>query len=353
VDNIPPEVTIRPGDIVIQGDEIVYVSGECTFDFDKSDDKSGVAHVLASIDGEGFRKVEDYLRPLPGGRHVIEYRAVDMVGNESEVSSFSVEVDNLPPETSWRTKPQLVNFRGNLFGPRGLLLKFFPDDNLSGVENIELDINNEMLPGVVKGEDESMKMVKEGRYLLTYFSIDRVKNSERAKELVFTIDGTPPEVDLSIEGPQHEGMARLYISGSSVIHIDAQDEVSGVNRIELSRNGQPFIAYQGPIKGLAQGVSQITYLAVDNVGNASNKKDIRITVDNTPPEVWIAQGNEGAWVIRALDNLSGVHEVFARVDGGKLKRYKDGDILPEGSRVEFYAVDNVGNQTERAERALN
>ncbi len=355
IDSVPPDVEIRPADIVIQGKDSTIVSGKCQFFFDVNDDISGTDHVLASVDGSEFSKVTvgSPFGPLQGGRHVIQYRAVDKVGNISPIKAFTVDIDNLPPKTVWKTKPALVNFRGNLYGPKGIQLSFAPRDNLSGIENVDLDINDDMLPGVVKGEREAMKFVKEGTYRLTFFSVDKVRNAEDPQDLVFTVDGTAPTVDLSIAGPRHEAMAKLYISEKSTMHISAKDEVSGTSQIQLSKNGEEPLVFQGPITGLPQGAFHITYWAIDNVGNKSDKKEIRITVDNTAPTVWVEKNNEGAYVIRALDDLSGVHEIFARVDGGKLQRYKDKDVLPQGKNVTYHAVDNVGNETPRQEKILN
>ncbi|MFH1706548.1 MAG: FecR domain-containing protein [Planctomycetota bacterium] len=353
VDKTPPVVKIRPAEAVVPGKDIVFVSGKCTYYFDATDDISGVSKVLTSVDGADYQPVGEFLAPLAAGRHVIQFKGIDLVGNESGVASYALEVDNLPPQTRWRSEPALVKSRGQLYGSLGFFLKFVGEDNLSGIQGVSVDVNDEMLPGVDQSPDGSMKFTKEGLYRIAYFSTDKVRNAEEAKELAFTIDGTPPALDLSIEGPKHEGMARLFVSAKTSIHINAKDEDSGVNRVEVSENGKPFTQYQGPLTGLPQGMSQLTYRGIDNVGNTSDKEDIRITVDNTPPTVWIEKRKDGTWAIQAIDDMAGVHELFAKVDNGELNRFKDQSVLPAGKTVQFWGVDNVGNKSESVQKNLD
>jgi len=354
VDNTPPQITIRPTGVVEQAGKNVYVSGTCSFTFEVDDDLSGAEDfVLVRMDGGEFKKVQKKLDPLQGGPHSIGYKGVDNVGNISEEKIYSFQVDALPPETNVAMRPQLVQHKGKFYGPKGLALKFIPSDNLSGVKSVEVDINDKMLPGVVQNKDGSMKCVKEGVYTITYFSSDKVDNREDVKQVVFTIDGTPPEVNASIDGPKHQAMAKLFISAKSSVHIDAKDNIAGVNRIEISKNGGPFIQYRGALRGLPEEAMQLTFRAVDNVGNVSEIQSKRITVDNTPPKVWIEKRKDESCVIQALEELSGVHQIYARIDNGELKRYQDGDVLPQGKKVEFWAKDNVGNESEHKEERLD
>ena len=354
VDNTPPQITIRPTGTVEQAGKKTYVSGTCSFSFDVKDDLSGSRdYVLVSVDGRDFQQVKKVLKPLTGGNHVIRYKGVDNVGNVSEEKTFSVQVDALPPETKIAMKPRLVQYKGKFYAPKGIKITFLPSDNLSGIKNVDVDINDEMLPGVVQDKDGSMKFVKEGTYTVTYFSTDKVENREDTKQSVFTVDGTPPEIAASVDGPKHQAMAKMFVSPKSSVHIDAKDEVAGVHKIEISKNGGPFIGYRGALTGLPEESMALTYRAVDNVGNISEKKTIRITVDATAPKVWIEKRKDGSYVIQALDGLSGVHQIYARVDKGELKRYQDKDVLPQGDSAVFWAKDNVGNEAEHKEERLD
>ena len=69
-----------------------------------NDEESGIKDVFYRIDGRGaFRKYESEIKLTSNGEHFIEAKAVDNVGNVSDIKILSVLVDIIPPRSTIET----------------------------------------------------------------------------------------------------------------------------------------------------------------------------------------------------------------------------------------------------------
>ena len=187
------------------------------------------------------------------------------------------------------------------------------------------------------------------------------------KDIVFEVyaDGLPPIVSTVFHGaPKYIKNGTVYYGKGLSVTIKAtdvqgglsKDEVSGVKEIYYSINGQAYQKYTNDLVFDKEGEYTLKYYAVDNVGNVSQPKEKKFTVDLTPPV--IAQKIEGdaqngvyspraKIVLTSSDNLSGVRHIYYSIDGKNPVIYTRPiplTVLGTGSHTfEYYSVDNVKN----------
>ena len=103
VDNTPPVVGIQPSHSLINANNMDYAQKSTSFSIRAIDSGSGLANILVRIDGSP--NWEEYANPIffeEETEHTIEAKAIDLVGNESEVIVMQVTVDELPPSSKLR-----------------------------------------------------------------------------------------------------------------------------------------------------------------------------------------------------------------------------------------------------------
>ncbi len=188
-------------------------------------------------------------------------------------------------------------------------------------------------------------------------------------DIVFPVyaDGLPPVVSSTFYGaPKYIKAGKIFYGKGLKVKLTAtdaypskglsKDEVSGVNKIYYSINGDAYKVYTGEINFDKEGQYTLKYYATDNVGNYSQPITKTFTVDLTPPT--IAQNITGdkigtvyspraKIVLTSQDNLSGVNHIYYSIDNKPAQiYYKPIPItaLTTGNHTfEFWSVDNVKN----------
>jgi hypothetical protein len=172
-------------------------------------------------------------------------------------------------------------------------------------------------------------------------------------------DGIAPESKISFNKPAKiSGKTHEYFGDSLSVEIQATDATSGVEQIFYSINGEEYKAYNSAFVINKEGAQKIKYYAVDRVGNAEKPKEKSFNTDLTPPKTYytITGISEGEIIavntkitLTSEDSLSGVHNIFYKIDDGKFIEYKQGTSIPvaqldDGNhKLIFYSVDKVGN----------
>ncbi|MFD9976794.1 family 16 glycoside hydrolase, partial [Streptomyces sp. NPDC059017] len=110
---------------------------------------------------------------------------------------------------------------------------------------------------------------------------DRAGNTAAEKAVDFTVvapptqDRTPPETSATVAGTRNSDGA--YIT-SATVTVTAADTDSGVERIEYSLDGGPYLAYTAPVIVDRVGFHTVQYRATDKAGNTSEAKKESFTV---------------------------------------------------------------------------
>jgi hypothetical protein len=253
-------------------------------------------------------------------------------------------------------------------------------DENSGIENTYYSVNKSPWSKY----DNPLKIGEEGEYDIQYYSVDNVGNAEKAKSVSFFVDLKAPVTQHSVEGINRNNV----IAKDAKIILQAEDNLSGVSRIFYSVDGGTFVAYTKPIpvSVLKDGEAQLSYYAVDNVGNKEEAKSIGtfsssqagnesgqnvvfdFYIDREPPVVELNidgdqhAANNTLFIsdrskvrLDADDDKSGVQSVFYSYNAFLVKEEYNGPFTPAMTgaiKFSYNAVDYVENLSQAKTRAM-
>ncbi|WP_093747990.1 OmpL47-type beta-barrel domain-containing protein [Streptomyces sp. PAN_FS17] len=244
---------------------------------------SGVDRVEYAIGDEGAW--QPYTTPVvvdQVGDHKIRYRALDKAGNVSaeKIVSFTVVApqsdDTTAPETS-ATVTGEQNPDGTYVAMATVTVS--ASDTGTGVNTIEYAIGS----GAWQPYTAPVMVHEVGSHTVRYRATDKAGNVAAEKNVQFTVvaapqpDTTAPVTGVTVEGAKNSSGA--YI-GNAKVTVTATDEQhgSGVDRIEYSIDGGPYLAYTAPVVVDRAGTHTLGYRATDKAGNTSAARTVTFTV---------------------------------------------------------------------------
>jgi peptidoglycan/xylan/chitin deacetylase (PgdA/CDA1 family) len=203
----------------------------------------------------------------------------------------------------------------------------------------------------------------DGQHTLVARALDNAGNSSEATVTV-TVDNSPP--DVAIANPTSGSV----VKGAVAVRADAADAVSGINSVIFKLDGSPVATDTVPPYEWSwdtsvsdDGQHTLVARALDNAGNSS-EATVTVTVDNSPPDVAIANPTSGSVVKGAVavradaaDAVSGISSVIFKLDGGPAATdttppYEwnwDTSVSDDGAHtLVARALDNAGNSSQAA-----
>jgi len=204
---------------------------------------------------------------------------------------------------------------------------------------------------------ESVAIGTEGSHTVEAYSVDYYGNEESPVSETFGIDRSVPSVDVSVVG---EKVGEWYTNPVEVT-LDGSDSLSGLDQITYKVDNSGWQQYSGSFS-VGEGVHQIWAVAVDNAGNTVDEQ-VTVKVDTGAPTAdctFVGEGSNNVFYqsvkvqVYGIDPGSGVDEVYYKIDGGSFKVYT-GPVTVDtigDHTVEFYAVDNLGNEGARETRSF-
>ncbi|MGW1407792.1 OmpL47-type beta-barrel domain-containing protein [Streptomyces sp. NPDC002403] len=279
------EDTTAPGTSAkVDGDKNAdgaYV-GQATVTVSATDDGSGVDTVEYAVGADGAW--QPYTVPVvvnEVGTHTIRYRATDRAGNTAAEKSVDFAVaapptdDTTPPETSATVSGEKDD-QGRYLGMATVTVT--ASDTGSGVNTIEYALGAD---GAWQPYTAPVMVHETGTHLVRYRATDRAGNAAAGKSVEFTVvapptqDKTPPETSAKVTGDKNSDNA--YITSAKVT-ITATDAESGVDRVEYSLDGGPYLAYTTTVIVDRVGYHTVAHRATDKAGNTSVAKQVSFTV---------------------------------------------------------------------------
>jgi hypothetical protein len=151
----------------------------------------------------------------------------------------------------------------------------------SGIDRFHLNMDDGtpvQLGGAVRGH--VFQTLEDGPHRVDATVFD-VAGYSRMDTVNFTVDATPPTVSIPIAARHN-----IFHVRDLIVFFTAVDETSGIDRIEVSLDGDsgevlPPTATGHVLKGLPDGVHTITVTATDHAGN-SQSSSAEFTVDTNP-----------------------------------------------------------------------
>ncbi|MCK4428911.1 MAG: hypothetical protein KAU95_00940, partial [Candidatus Aenigmarchaeota archaeon] len=228
------------------------------------------------------------------GNHTFYATGNDTLGN-SHTTNIIVNIDNLPPEVNITSPENLTEVRGNITlnatiedkAGNGNSSTYFYNDSSWHLLN-GLGINWYKIINTTAYSD--------GNNTICVRANDTV-NRTGEDCIILTIDNTPPTV--SITSPQNGA----NVSGTINITTNANDDTTGVGRVEFYLNGTNIGNDTSPdgggsinydASGESDGTYNIYAIAYDLLNNSNQSSNISITIDNTPPVINWSKPGENA-----------------------------------------------------------
>ncbi|WP_138896324.1 OmpL47-type beta-barrel domain-containing protein [Streptomyces chryseus] len=266
---------------------------------EKNADGAYVGHAsvtLAATDaGSGVDKVEfavgadgawqPYTAPVmvhQVGTHKIRYRATDKAGNTAAEKAVDFTVvapptdDRTPPETSATVSGE-KNPEGQYLGMATVTVT--ASDTGSGVNTIEYALG---ASGAWTAYSGPVMVHETGTHKVRFRATDRAGNVAAEKAVDFTVvappteDRTPPETTATVTGDKNADGA--YITSAKVTLAATDAGGSGVDKVEYSLDGGPYLAYTVPVIVDRVGRHTVDHRATDKAGNTSVAKQVAFTV---------------------------------------------------------------------------
>ncbi|MGW6904310.1 OmpL47-type beta-barrel domain-containing protein [Streptomyces sp. NPDC054940] len=216
------------------------------------------------------------------GDHKIRYRALDKAGNVSAEKNVTFTV--VPPPTDDTTAPETSATVSGEQNPDGTYIDMATvtvsaSDTGSGVNTIEYAIGD----GAWQPYTAPVMVHQVGAHTVRYRATDKAGNVAAEKNVQFTVvaapqpDTTAPVTGVTVEGTKNSSGA--YV-GNAKVTVTATDEHhgSGVDRIEYSIDGGPYLAYGAPVIVDRAGTHTLAYRATDKAGNTSAARTVTFTV---------------------------------------------------------------------------
>lgn len=253
----------------------------------------------------------------------------------------------------------------NIFWPMDkpvwVCLATSPEDNAPGFPMVNFYAKTETDLKKIKNKGITLDMPGD-QYL-------RWENHLTGEELLlkFHADGAPPKSRINLTGAPEVNAGHTMVYGKNLqCSFSARDDLSGVENIYVSVNGDAFTICKGHIRFDTDMACHIRYYAVDHVGYAEKPIHKNFFVDLTPPEIFetysnapekIVNGRNGEsdavypmntmMFIRAVDQPAGLEAIFYSLDNSAFTAYHDALIFknPGAHTVTVRAEDRVKNRS--------
>lgn len=363
VDMSAPETKVIAGGLSAENKTIL--SSNHSIEISAKDSLSGVKKTWYRFEKE--KKFNLYNGPVDlkklkdGDQQVLVFYSEDYVGNIEKPKQFAFVIDNTPPlgkiickgDVHSKTNEQII------VSPR-TMFKVEAKDERSEIRDIYYAVNKSKsvpfkAPFCISGEP--------GKYLITARVVDKLGNENSQISSNVVLDSKPPKSSHSFIGSVHKNEYTLWITPSTKIKLNAQDDLSGIKSIEYLFEGDSYITYKEPFNIKKEGLFILKYRGTDNVNNREEDRMIAVVVDSTPPVVeetfsskpmsddksLLRFKDATTMFLKVIDDASGVKEVTFSINGGREQKYTGPiQFANVGSyNVEVRAKDNLENTQKK------
>jgi hypothetical protein len=259
----PATVLSCEGPNFISGDR-VFLTPAASVALTADDGGSGVNYIEYNLDKRTYTRYSTPLK-FTTGSHSLVFRAVDKVGNAETEQSFAVTVDAATPTT--RTEGDF-----STVSKEDITMGLVATDAESGVAGTyfrvlrEKDKTGDFQAGNLVTVEASLG---DGNYTVQYYSVDRVGNTEKTRELKVRID-TQVMLKLGIIGSPIVKTATYLLEGKTE---PGAKVIIGIVDAQVSADG----SFSQEVE-LKAGKNTIHISVTDQAGN-SREESVTVTYD--------------------------------------------------------------------------
>ncbi len=327
--------------------------GQVTVTLSPYDALSGVASTHYRVDSGDWSSYSFPFVVMGEGVHSVQFYSVDNAGNEENVKTLTVKIDEHGPVstigssgvgTGWNRGDVKVNLTAS--------------DPLSGVQRIEYRLNT----GSWLTYSGNLSITAEGVNTLWYAATDNAGNRELERNMFINIDKAAPVTTYALTG-QHVAGTTIYVVNATVT-LTSEDQVSGTAATFYSLDEGALTRYIGPFTVTSLGVHALMFNSTDLAGNSEPVNTIPFMIDQTVPASSMAlngiAGTAGWFVgnvtvnLTAVESVSGIEKIVYCVDDGVWNDYA-GNFTVSGQgnhSVRYLAIDLAMNAESEHTAAL-
>lgn len=251
----------------------VYFSGRTKLKLTAIDNKAGIKKVLYAIDGAGYQTYEKpFYLPKESGLHLINYYAVDNMGNEGVSQSKKIAqyehnvgrvyVDLTGPILAHQFVGPTFQKGDTLYINNSTQMRLSARDPESGLQNIKYSIDKENTENLYQ---RPFTIAKGGEHLVEYFGYDNV-NNRNVKNFTIVVDNQGPDIFHNFSNAINED-TKAYPSYVTLF-LAATDANTTIGDVYYVINGGKKRLYAQAITGFKKNKKYtINVIAYDRLGN--------------------------------------------------------------------------------------
>ncbi len=265
---MPSTVPIASGTLSESG----WFTSNASLNLSAEDGISGINSTVYRIDGGSWIDYVGSILFHSEGTSLVEYRSIDMAGNEEPLRSFEVKVDKAAPTSS-----AVIQGTSGVGGwyVSALLINISAVDDSSEVASIDYRLDS----GDWHIYYGQFAVESCGPHLVQFYSKDIAGNLEQTRQVTFSIDSDVPTVAIQLNG-------HVFTVSQISFNWTSDDNTSGIGEIELSIDGAPYQMYGGTqsnitFQGLSDGQHSLSIRVTDIAGNKA-VSELGFTVDTNP-----------------------------------------------------------------------
>jgi hypothetical protein len=321
-----------------------WFTNEAQVTLSATDTPSGVETTFYTIDGGPQQTYSEPFNISTSGFHTIVYWSVDRAGNTEFQRSMPIKVDSVAPSSQAQAS-STWSFDVWYQSPARVFIS--ATDSASGIATTFYTIDG----GATQTYTSTFNIAAGGVHIVTYWSVDQAGNTETQKSLTVRVDSAAPTTEITTGGIGANGWYR----GPVQVGLTATDPEVGVNVTMYRVDGGPTLVYTAPFTVSGEGQHTVLYWSNDKLNHTEAQKSATIRIDSTLPTVQSSfsgpLGGNGYYIgpvqftMTGADNLSGVGNIYYRVNGGAPLVYSSPfTIGVDGNHsVDYWSVDVAGN----------
>jgi len=321
-----------------------WYTNEAQVTLSATDTPSGVETTFYKLDNGAQQTYSAPFSISDSGYHTLIYWSEDRAGNIESQRSMQIRVDSGAP-TSQASASSTSSYDVWYQSPAQVYIN--ATDNASNIAATYYALDG----GPTQTYAGTFNISAGGVHIVNYWSVDLAGNTEAQKSLTVRVDSAAPTTQITTGGNGANGWYR----GPVQVGLTATDPEAGVNVTMYRVDGGPTMVYGAPFTVSGEGQHTVLYWSNDKLNHTEAQNSATIRIDSTLPTVQNSfsgpLGGSGYYIgpvqftMTGTDNLSGLANIYYRVDGGATLVYSSPfTIGVDGNHsVDYWSVDVAGN----------
>jgi hypothetical protein len=336
------------------------VSRTTVFTIITLEEESHVDFMWYTIDDEFFVGSTFDLIGEGFGLHNITWGGQDHFGHNETGNFISILLDGRPPSTTLVIgDPQwLLNPYDTLNVTNTTTFSLEPNDDYSGVNFTWYTIDGNFSSGT----NFTLEGYEDGLHIIEYGAEDGLGHNKTEDTFSIYLDSHPPDTNLTIEGAKYRASSddNWSITEATSLIFSAYDEYSKVRTTWYTIEGNYYEGDELDLTDFPDGVLNITWGSIDNLGQNETGNSTTVILDSTPPttdrllgEPKYRDNTDDNWNVTVSttftlipsDNIVGVNFTWYVIEGSYFEgtNFNLSDYGEGYHTITWGSVDYLGN----------